>query len=939
MELTNMLKRLEAVCRSNRYAERIYAELLYLYHLNNARALGWEDKLCAACAYLCESLDNSGAIVKEDCENVEQVLMDCSEEAKSITIHCVAHAHIDMNWTWGYMETVSIATETFRTMLDLMRDYPDYTFSQSQAAVYEIVEKHDPALLQEIKERVKEGRWELSATSWVENDKNMPNGESLCRHILYTKEYLARLFDISPDSLTLDFEPDTFGHNANVPEILQNGGVNYYYHCRGCQPRGPYRWRSPSGKEVIAYSDPTWYQGPVDITYFAGFPQFGKTMGDGTLTEFIKAYGVGDHGGGPSRRDLELLTDAMSWPLYPTLKFSRYDAYFAYLETVRDRLPVYEGELNFVFTGCYTAQSRIKLANRNAELRLYDAEALAAEAAILTDKLPQTDFTKGWTNTLFAQFHDILPGSGTIETREAALGQFQETLGYTNTASNEAMRAISDAIDTSALPYDFAKIDVAEGGGAGFHIGRDREFQITTAERGRGSIRILHLFNTLPYERDEVMTYYLWDYPADLGNMIAETPDGTPVPVQIVNPRQGYYQHIFATLLLRVKVPAQGYSTVILRQRDAVDAKRFNLPPRPDRRLEYFDDGDLFLENEHIRAEFDAETCAIVSLVDKATGKQLIKKDADRTTGTFALVQVNPRFGHSAWTRGPVEKIENINLANRVRVSAYNRQALCGTISYDVPFARSSMSVTIRLYAGSKTLDYDVRVNWLEVGNNDASPWLIFRSPVSYAVANYRYEIACGTQVRGSMPMDVPTIGRMELLPADGDESAYVQMMADTKYGFRGFGDYGEISLIHGSFQPDPYPEMGQHHFHTAIGVVSGEADAQRVSDCYHHAIAAFSGKPHEGTLPLSGTVVGLDNQNLSVSALRVTSEGNIILRVYNRTDDEQSAAVTLPRDIAAAFLTDITEQKNTPVCTEDDRTVRVTVGARAMQTLRVVLE
>ncbi|MBQ7338089.1 MAG: alpha-mannosidase [Clostridia bacterium] len=948
MQLTNLLKRLESVARSNRFAERIYAELLYLYHLNRARDLGWEDKLCTAAAYLCENLDSAGAIVSEDCEAIETALSDLSAEAKSLTIHCVAHAHIDMNWTWGYMETVSIATETFRTMLDLMRDYPDYTFSQSQAAVYEIVEKHDPSLLAEIRQRVHEGRWELAATSWVENDKNMPNAESLCRHILYTKEYLSRLFDVDPDTLRLDFEPDTFGHNANVPEILKDGGVDYYYHCRGCQPRGAYRWRAPSGKEVIAYSDPTWYQGPLDVTCFATFPQFGKNMGDGTLTEFIKVYGVGDHGGGPSRRDLEKLTDAMTWPLYPTLKFSRYDAYYAYLETVRDRLPVYDGELNFVFTGCYTAQSRIKLANRNAELRLYDAETLAAQAAILTDKLPQTDFTKGWTNTLFNQFHDILPGSGTIETREAALGQFQETLGYTNTASTEAMRAISAAIDTSALPYDFTAADVAEGSGAGFHIGRDREFQISCAERGRGSIRILHLFNTLPVERDEVVTYYLWDYPADLRNLIAELPDGTGVPLQLQDGNRGYYQHQFCTLLLRVKLPPMGYTTIVLKQRDAYPETAFNLPARPDRRLEFFDDGDLYLENEYIRADFDAETCALVSLIDKTTGKQLIAKDNDRTAATFAVVQVNPRFGHSSWTRGPVEKIDNINLNNRVRVSTYNRQALCGTISYDVPFMRSSMTVTIRLYAGSRTLDFDTRVNWLEVGNNDASPLLVFRTPVAYDVKDYRYEIAGGTQIRGSMPMDVPSIGRMELLPTDDAQESYVQLMADTKYGFRGWGNYGEISLIHASFQPDPYPELGQHHFHTAISVVTGEADAQKTSDCYHHAPATFSGVPQKGSLPLSGSALLMLNGDditpatqtaISLSTVRVTAQGNLIIRLCNRTDSEQSATLILPRTIDAAFLCDITEQKNTPINIETDRSVRVTVDARAMQTLRIVLE
>ena len=127
MELSTRLRALEGCSRSNAYADRIFSELLYLYHLNRARNLGWDDKLDRAMAYLQDCLRDNGAIIREDCENVETALSDLSAEAKSITVHCVAHAHIDMNYQWGYQETVSITTETFRTMLDLMKEYPDFT--------------------------------------------------------------------------------------------------------------------------------------------------------------------------------------------------------------------------------------------------------------------------------------------------------------------------------------------------------------------------------------------------------------------------------------------------------------------------------------------------------------------------------------------------------------------------------------------------------------------------------------------------------------------------------------------------------------------------------------------------------------------------------------------------------------------------------------------
>ena len=164
-----------------------------------------------------------------------------------------------MNWMWGYQETVALTIDTVRTILTLMEEYPEFKFSQSQASVYHILERYAPAVLDQVKQRVKEGRWEVIASSWVENDKNMSGGESMARHLLCTKKYLSELLDISEDSLNLDFEPDTFGHSRNIPEILRNGGVSRYYHCRGYDGENIYRWRAPSGAEVLVYREPTWY--------------------------------------------------------------------------------------------------------------------------------------------------------------------------------------------------------------------------------------------------------------------------------------------------------------------------------------------------------------------------------------------------------------------------------------------------------------------------------------------------------------------------------------------------------------------------------------------------------------------------------------------------------------------------------------------------------
>ena len=202
------------------YGRRVAAQLDFACVLNAENGNKYESIVSDAidCAYA--GFVKNGAITKKTAEKTEEILEELREASKAYTVLCVAHAHIDMNWMWGFDETVNVTLATFRTMLQLMREYPEFTFSQSQASVYKIVEQYAPAMLEEIRERIREGRWEVTAVHWVEPDKNMPNGEEQTRHILCTKKYLTNLLGLKDEDLTVDFEPDTFGHNANVPMIL-----------------------------------------------------------------------------------------------------------------------------------------------------------------------------------------------------------------------------------------------------------------------------------------------------------------------------------------------------------------------------------------------------------------------------------------------------------------------------------------------------------------------------------------------------------------------------------------------------------------------------------------------------------------------------------------------------------------------------------------------
>ena len=326
MKYVEKLNQLIAHKKEGKWAERIISELIYLDAISKHQDSIYDHRIEEAADMLLGALNEEGVITKSACLAAEEMLADLGPVAKSFKELFIGHAHMDMNWQWSYNETAAMTIDTMRTMLEIMREYPDYTYGQSQASTYEIIDKHCHEMLDEVKMRIKEGRWEVTAAEWVEPDKNMPDGESQTRQILQAKKYLSGLLDIDPASLNLDFVPDTFGHNANVPEILANAGVKYMYHWRGVEanPR-IYYYEAPSGKRVLVYREYVCYLGEVGTEKFEIVPEFAAETGVNT---YLCVYGVGDHGGGPTRRDIERICEYRSWPLTPTIEFGTYKQFF-----------------------------------------------------------------------------------------------------------------------------------------------------------------------------------------------------------------------------------------------------------------------------------------------------------------------------------------------------------------------------------------------------------------------------------------------------------------------------------------------------------------------------------------------------------------------------------------------------------------------------------
>ncbi|MBC7960852.1 MAG: alpha-mannosidase [Vallitaleaceae bacterium] len=934
------------------WSDRVLSELNICKKISELNQNSYDTLITQSLDQLSAHYASEQCISKTMVLSVEAMLQPLSKKIKAYSIACAAHAHIDMNWMWGYAETVGTTLDTFRTMLRLMEEYPDFTFSQSQASVYEIVEKFDLNLLAEIKKRVQEGRWEVTASTWVETDKNMPNGESLTRHILYTKNYLSQLLGLDPKELNIDFEPDTFGHNVNVPEILQNGGVDYYYHCRGYEGHHIYKWRSPSGKEVIVYREPLWYNSEIESTMGLFAIDFCEKHG---IRTFLKVYGVGDHGGGPTISDIEKIIDMQTWPLYPSIHFGTFKEFFAHIKTLEHRLPIVEQELNFVFTGCYTSQSRIKLANRKSEENLCDAEIFNSLATIFGDgshAYPTVQFENAWRNTLFNQFHDILPGSGVIETREHAMGLFQETMAITNTASSSSLRHLVASVDTQqflqviAPSLDISLIEntptnsKSEGAGVGYGA---EDYRLTQVERGSGLTRYIHVFNPSPYDRTEVTKITLWDWEVAAESIQVMDEKLAEVVYQVVTHKHKifndsrFFGHQYTTLLIDAKVPAFGYTTYMFTQRAKntltieplvkIEGNYMSLSSNP--RMETI--ASYTLENELIKVDFDPLTLKLKSLTSKPDQKTLI----DEASGMFQYIKEDVSSGMTSWVVGQYISVESIN--DHFDVTVIDRHLEKGSlrqwIEYTVSFHASSMTVKVSLDSGSQALNYEIKCDWQERPvKGKYVPQLKFALPLSFACDSFTYDIPFGTIVRKPLAMDVTANSFIHA----SDASHGLLLVSDSKYGFRGNDNEISLTLLRSSYNPDPYPEIGNHQFSFSIHVTKDAANSDLIRQAYNynHQLPFVSGKLQKGTSPLGQSFVQISSTNLVISSMKIkekfTQNHHILLRLYETNGQELPSIITCKKGIARCYFVDANE--NELVQQEDHHLVHEIVDSVSIQ-------
>lgn len=335
------------------------------------------------------------------------------------------HSHIDVAWLWTVKEVERKAERTFSNTLMLMDYDKDYRFTQSQAVLYDMVKKNNPALYERIKEKIKSGQWEVVGNAWVEADTNIASGESLIRQLLYGREFFCKEFGVDSNIYWL---PDCFGFTWALPQIIVRSGMKYFVTTKligndtNAFPHSLFRWRGPSGHEVLSYFQKTHYQGDYVPEYVK--ETWDRNVQRGIVDASMGMYGYGDGGSGGTTAMIDSGYAVRQMPGLPKSRMGRVDEFLPAMDKYYDELPVYRDELYYEnHRGTFTTQAFVKKNNRRGEFMLRNIELMTLLSGVDYDK---EELERVWKLLLINQFHDIMPGTSIPQVYENCRKEYAE---------------------------------------------------------------------------------------------------------------------------------------------------------------------------------------------------------------------------------------------------------------------------------------------------------------------------------------------------------------------------------------------------------------------------------------------------------------------------------------------------------------------------------
>jgi alpha-mannosidase len=798
---------------------------------------------------------------------------------QQFNIRIVGNSHIDMAWLWPWTETVEVVRNTFQSVLDLMREYPDFKFTMSSARTYEWMQEKYPDLFKQIEQRVKEGRWEIIGGMWVEPDLNMPDGESLVRQILVGKRYFQKNFGVD---VKIGWNPDSFGYNYQLPQIYKKSGMDYFVtqkllwaHEYTTFPYKLFWWQAPDGSRLLTYF-PHDYAGGIDAEPLATdvsiwMPSiYGKTLPESP--EMMHLYGVGDHGGGPTRVMLDH-ADQLRAPgaVFPKLQFSFARDFFSDLQKKlpTTQVPTWDGELYFAYhRGVFTTQSETKRRIRRSEENVLNAEKFASLASLYGRAYPQDVMEENWKNLLFDHFHDIMPGSGIAVNYLDAKRNLESVDRAANDVTMDSLREIAAHVNT-------------EGDGVP-----------------------VMLFNSLSWPRTEVIEIET-QLPAPALEIEAVDAARKPAETQLLSVDAATHR---AKFLLLSHTPSLGYQAYSVRAATAVPTNHSQLKSSADT-----------LENEFIRVKIDPHTGCMTSLFDKRSGTEaLAPAETDTggpknsTCGNLLQTFVDKPKQWDAWNIDADFEKQHWDLDKTDEVKLIESGPLRAVIRVKNHFQNSTFVRDITLYAGVPRVDVKMQADW-----HEKHILLKVAFPVSAHSDKATFEIPYGSIERPTTRNTPAEQAQFEVPGqrwADISDSKHgLSLLNDSKYGYDAKGNVLRLSLLRSPEWPDPHADEGHHEFTYSLYPHGGSwKDALTIRQGYelNYKLISISSEKHQGSLPAEHSFLQAHSDNIIVTAVKKAEDENaLILRFYEWAGKDGDISIQLPPGAESASETDLMEK------------------------------
>ncbi|MCL2507729.1 MAG: glycosyl hydrolase-related protein [Oscillospiraceae bacterium] len=847
-------------------------EACNLLELNTYNYDAFVKSVLAASAYLDENLYGEG--------------MDAVTSA-------IGHTHIDTAWLWRLRQTREKTGRSFASVLNLMKEFPEYKFMSPQAQLYDFVKQDYPEVYEQMKQRVKEGRWEVEGSMWVESDTNVISGESMVRQFLVGKRFFKQEFGVDNKIMWL---PDVFGYSAALPQVMKLADIEYFMTTKiswneyDKLPYDTFMWKGIDGTEILSHfipsigtDDPRHYQTTYNAFLAPEEVLFGwKRYSNKDLNKNVLcSYGYGDGGGGPTREMLENgRRMAKGVPGCPVVKqeFSRdyFDRLAAEVKGNKN-LPKWVGELYLEFhRGTLTAQARNKKYNRKNELLYHDVETLCEMAnALKGDEYPSDDILEAWKIILLNQFHDIIPGSSIAAVYEDSKEQYEAILASGRQLAKKAVESLAVFVNLEADS--------------------------------------LVVFNTLGFDRDDVV---ITDMPTCCDCFTITDEAGVEMAWQ---------KSFDGKLVFFAKgVPAKGYKAYAIKASDKKNAGSVN--------------ADLSgAETKFYSLKFD-ENMNITSLVHKESGRETVPEG--EVLNRLIAYEDRPH-NHEAWDVKCFydEKfwfVDNVDSKEVVESGAVRT-----VVKVTRTFNLSKIEQFFIFYADIARVDIGYVLDWKE-------KHIILKTdnPVDVNASKATFDIQFGNIERTTHNNTTWDFAQFEVCGhkwADlSDNSFGLSILNDCKYGWTVKEGRIKPTLLRCATSPNHLQDREVHEFTFALYPHSGAVAASGVvNEGYSLNVPMYCAfaQANTGKLPAAYSFVKADADNIVIETVKKAEDSNCaVVRVYETWNRKTPCRLTFGSKIRSAAICNLLEEKDEELMM-DSGSLELTFKPFEIKTVKVELE